>query len=178
MTPQGKGKSVKEILKRIDYFGSLSLTLSVRFYAPFVPFNVQSQSALRLLQFWYFWACVTTKVFRQVSLQPHINPVLTHIQWSNLAVIISITLACILAILFLIVEFFFAPEPVLSPSLLKQKIPLLVGASNILVPMCNFSIMYFFPMWFQTVILTNASTAGMRMIFLLFYIVNPTKIKI
>lgn len=26
--------------------------------------------------------------------------------------------------------------------------------------MCNFSVTYFFPMWFQTVMLTSASTAG------------------
>ena len=96
------------------------------------------------------------------SLQPHINPVLTPIQWSNPAVIISIILTCIFAILFLIVEFFIAPEPVLAPSLFKQKIPVLVGASNLLVSSCTFSIMYFFPMLFQTVMLTNASTAGMR----------------
>ena len=34
MTGQGKGKSAKEILKRIDYFGSLTLMLSVRFLIP------------------------------------------------------------------------------------------------------------------------------------------------
>ena len=38
------------------------------------------------------------------SLQPHINPVLTPIQSLNPAVIISITLACILAILFFIIK--------------------------------------------------------------------------
>ena len=32
MSEQGKGKSAKEILKRIDYFGSLSLMLAVRFH--------------------------------------------------------------------------------------------------------------------------------------------------
>jgi hypothetical protein len=39
MTTQGKGKSAKEILKRIDYFGSLFLMLSVHFYLPFIPVN-------------------------------------------------------------------------------------------------------------------------------------------
>ena len=39
------------------------------------------------------------------------------------------------------VEILVALEPVLAPaaSLLKQKIPVLVGASNFFVPMCNFS---------------------------------------
>ena len=103
------------------------------------------------------------------SVQQYIKSVLTPIQWSNPAVIISISLAFIFAILFLLIEFFIAPEPVLAPSLLKQKIPVLVGISNFLVAICNFSIMYFFPMWFQTVILTNASIAGMRNSFSLFY---------
>ena len=43
MAPQGKGKSAKDILKRIDYFGSLFLLLSVRFYVPFI-LGVKSQS--------------------------------------------------------------------------------------------------------------------------------------
>ena len=63
-------------------------------------------------------------------------------------------------LLFLLVELKLATEPVLVPSLLKQKIPVLVGVNNFLVAICNFSILYFFPMWFQTVMLTSASTAG------------------
>ena len=43
MTAQGKGKSPKEILKRIDYFGSLSLMFSVRVYVPLYSIDVQSQ---------------------------------------------------------------------------------------------------------------------------------------
>jgi len=41
-----------------------------------------------------------------------------------------------------------------------MKIPVLVGCSNFLVAMCNFSIMYFLPMWFVTVAGTSASIAG------------------
>ncbi|KAF8162661.1 vacuolar amino acid permease [Crassisporium funariophilum] len=84
--------------------------------------------------------------------------------WSHPAVIASITSAGVFAIVFLLVEFFVSPEPVLAPFLLKQKIPVLVGLSNFLVATCNFSIMYFFPMWFQTVIMTNASTAGLHLL--------------
>ena len=143
-----------------------------------LKFNLNLNLLQGCCNFGIFELALQRKSSGKFSLQLHINPVLTPIQWSNPAVIISITLACILAILFFIVEIFFAPEPVLAPSLLKQKIPLLVGVSNILVSMCNFSIMYFFPMWFQTVMLTNASTAGMRMFFSLFYFVNPTKKKL
>lgn len=71
-----------------------------------------------------------------------------------------LALGVIFFILFVLVELFIAPEPVLAPFLLKQKVPVLVGCSNFLVALCNFSVMYFFPMWFQTVLLTDASIAG------------------
>ena len=61
---------------------------------------------------------------------------------------------------FVYVELYIAPEPVLAPFLLKQKIPVLVGISNFLVATCNFTVMYNFPTWFQTVLLTSASEAG------------------
>ena len=63
-------------------------------------------------------------------------------------------------IAFLIVEIYVAPEPVMAPALLRQKVPVLVSASNFLVAACNFSVTYFFPMWFQVVTLESASTAG------------------
>jgi hypothetical protein len=63
-------------------------------------------------------------------------------------------------LLFLVVELKLAIEPMLAPFLLKERIPVLVGTSNFLVAFCNFSVMYFFPMWFQTVMLSSASTAG------------------
>lgn len=75
-------------------------------------------------------------------------------------VISTLVVAVVFFLLFLIVELKLAVEPVLAPFLLKQKIPVLVGASNFLVAFCNFSIMYFFPMWFQTVMLSSASIAG------------------
>ena len=62
--------------------------------------------------------------------------------------------------IFILVELYVAPEPVLAPFLLKKKIPVLVGISNFLVATCNFTIMYNFPTWFQTVLLTSASEAG------------------
>jgi hypothetical protein len=48
----------------------------------------------------------------------------------------------------------------MPPFLLKRKIPVLVGISNFLAAFCNYSIMYFFPMWFQTVMASSASIAG------------------
>ena len=63
-------------------------------------------------------------------------------------------------IMFVIFELRYSLEPMLAPFLLKQKIPVLVGINNFLVAQCNFAVMYFFPMWFETVTLTSAAIAG------------------
>ena len=61
-----------------------------------------------------------------------------------------------------------------TASFLDKKVPVLVGCSNALVAVCNLSATYFFPTWFQTVMLSSASTAGNtsiainRMFFILF----------
>jgi len=54
---------------------------------------------------------------------------------------------------------FLASDPVLAPFMLRQKIPVLVGASNFLSATCNFPINYFSLVWFQFVTLENATTA-------------------
>lgn len=81
-------------------------------------------------------------------------------KWSSPAVIVPLILSVVFFIVFVIFELYIAVEPVLAPSLLKQKIPVLVGISNFLVATCNFMVMYNFPTWFQTVLLTSASEAG------------------
>lgn len=83
--------------------------------------------------------------------------------WSNRWVHVPLALACIFSVVFILVEFLVASEPIMAPFLLKQKVPVLVGVSNFLVALCNFTVMYFFPMWFQTVTLTNATTAGLHL---------------
>jgi hypothetical protein len=88
---------------------------------------------------------------------------LTPMQWSDVTVYTPLAISFLSFFCFLLVEFFMAPEPVLPPSLLKQKIPILVGMSNFLVAMCNFTIAYFFPVWFETVGLTSASIAGVSL---------------
>ncbi|KAJ7765679.1 hypothetical protein B0H16DRAFT_1717597 [Mycena metata] len=72
-------------------------------------------------------------------------------------------MAFVFMALFFVVEIFVAPDPILAPVMLRQKVPLLVGVSNFLSATCNFSINYFFPVWFQTVTLESASTAGLHM---------------
>ncbi|KAH7890122.1 major facilitator superfamily domain-containing protein [Phlebopus sp. FC_14] len=124
VTP-GKGKSAKDVLKRIDWGGSFTLLITVGCFLVFLSMKYNEDYP-----------------------------------WSDPWVIVPLALAGLFLMVFLLVELLLAPEPILAPSLLKQKVPVLVGASNFLVSMCNFSIMYFFPMWFQTVALTSASIAG------------------
>ncbi|KAF9780435.1 vacuolar amino acid permease [Thelephora terrestris] len=128
VTP-GKGKTSKEVLKRIDY-GGIFTTLAWVF------------SALAFLSYRYN----------------------EQLPWDDTRVISTLAFAILFFLLFLLVELKLAVEPVLVPSLLKQKIPVLVGINNFLVAICNFSIMYFFPMWFQTVMLSSASTAGLHLL--------------
>ena len=79
--------------------------------------------------------------------------------------IIPLIFSAVFSISFVYAELYIAPEPVLAPFLLKQKIPVLVGISNFLVATCNFTVMYNFPTWFQTVLLPSASEAGAQLSF-------------
>ncbi|KAI0728869.1 MFS general substrate transporter [Fomitopsis betulina] len=129
VTPGEVSRSKREVLKRIDYGGSLTLLGAV----------------LSLLFF------LSTRFSEE-------RP------WSSPAVIVPLILSVVFFIVFVIFELYIAVEPVLAPSLLKQKIPVLVGISNFLVATCNFMVMYNFPTWFQTVLLTSASEAGAHLI--------------
>lgn len=46
-----------------------------------------------------------------------------------------------------------------------ERVPVLIGLSNALVAVCNLSVTYYYPTWFQTVMLSSASTAGQFYIF-------------
>ncbi|EKM83277.1 hypothetical protein AGABI1DRAFT_111711 [Agaricus bisporus var. burnettii JB137-S8] len=126
---EGKGKSTKEVLKRIDYGGSVALMSFVG-------------SILFFL----------SERFNQ------------NLPWGSPTVVGSIAAAIVSIITFLVIELYIAPEPIMAPYILKQRIPRLVGASNFLVANCNLTVMYFFPLWFQTVMLSNASTAGAHLL--------------
>ncbi|KZV90612.1 MFS general substrate transporter [Exidia glandulosa HHB12029] len=128
VTP-GSSKSAKEILKRIDYGGSILLLGFVLSLLCFLSFKYQAE-----------------------------------LQWDAPRVIGSLVFAGVSFIAFVLVELYVAPAPVLAPFLLKLRIPVLVGMSNFLVAFCNFAIMYFFPMWFETVALTSATVAGLHLL--------------
>ncbi|KAI0261793.1 major facilitator superfamily domain-containing protein [Gloeopeniophorella convolvens] len=128
-TTPGKGKSAKEVLKRIDYGGSASLLVAVLSFLVFLSTRFNDE-------------------------QP----------WDAPLVFVPLALAGLFLLIFVAFELRVAREPMLAPFLLKEKIPVLVGMSNFLVANCNFAVMYFFPMWFQTVALTSTSTAGLHLL--------------
>ncbi|KAH0584632.1 hypothetical protein H2248_010164 [Termitomyces sp. 'cryptogamus'] len=86
------------------------------------------------------------------------------LEWSEPSVWIPSVIAIVFLVLFLVNETYIAYEPVLPIRLLRRKIPFLVGCSNAFVAVCNFSIIYFFPLWFQTVMLSSTSTAGLHLL--------------
>ncbi|KAF7298294.1 Vacuolar amino acid permease [Mycena kentingensis (nom. inval.)] len=83
--------------------------------------------------------------------------------WSDAWVYLPFAGACTFLVLFLLAEVFVASDPVLAPSMLHAKVPVLIGASNFLSATCNFSVNYFAPVWFQVVMLESASIAGLHM---------------
>ncbi|KAF4615064.1 hypothetical protein D9613_003476 [Agrocybe pediades] len=128
VTP-GSGRSTSDILKRIDYGGTLTLLLAVG-------------SVLLFL---------STRFSEGLS-------------WSDPLVWVPCASAIIFTILFLVVEIYIAVEPILPTYLLTERVPVLVGFSNALVAVCNLSVTYYYPTWFQTVMLTSASTAGLHLL--------------
>ncbi|KAF7314935.1 Vacuolar amino acid permease [Mycena indigotica] len=123
-----KSKGTKEILKRIDYFGSLSLLTFVGGLVLFLSSKYNES-----------------------------------LPWLHPLVLIPLVIAAIFVVVFVVVELFVAVEPVMPISLLQQKIPVLVGASNFFANGCIFAVTYFFPLWFQVVKLQSASTAGLHL---------------
>ncbi|KAH9923694.1 MFS general substrate transporter [Epithele typhae] len=126
---QGGSKSTKQVLKRIDYGGTLTLLGTVLSFLIFLSTRFSEE-----------------------------HP------WSSPTVYVPLVLFVVFFVTFVVFELCIAPEPMLAPFLLRQRVPVLVGFSNFLVATCNFTVMYNFPTWFQTVLLTSASEAGAHLI--------------
>ncbi|KAB5594833.1 MFS transporter [Ceratobasidium theobromae] len=122
----GKGQCTKEIFKRIDYGGCISMFTSVGGLLFFLSFKYNQEYA-----------------------------------WDSAPVVTSLVIMIIATVAFVFIELKLAPEPMLAPFLLCQTVPVVVGCSIALVSMCNFSTMYFLPIWFETVQLQSASVAGL-----------------
>ncbi|KAF9238263.1 major facilitator superfamily domain-containing protein [Melanogaster broomeanus] len=83
--------------------------------------------------------------------------------WTDTRVIVPLAISVISLALFVVIERYVAPEPVIPASLLTERVPVLVALSNYFTALCNFSVMYFLPLWFQTVQLDSASRAGLHL---------------
>ncbi|KAF8162685.1 major facilitator superfamily domain-containing protein [Crassisporium funariophilum] len=128
VTP-GTGRNTKDILRRIDYGGTLTLLGAVGSFLLFLSMRYSEG-----------------------------------LPWSDYSVWAPFAASIAFSILFVLIEVYVAIEPVLPPYLLMQKVPVLVGCSNALVAVCNLSVTYYFPTWFQTVMLSSASTAGLHLL--------------
>ncbi|KAG9123308.1 hypothetical protein FRC07_015125, partial [Ceratobasidium sp. 392] len=128
VTP-GRGKSTKEILKRIDYGGCTAMFTGVGALLFFLSFKYNQE-----------------------------------FPWDSPHVVTSLIIMVVSVVAFLFIELRLAPEPMLAPSLLHQKVPVIIGCSNALVSMNNFAMMYFYPMWFETVQLRSAGVAGAHLL--------------
>lgn len=137
------------MLKRIDYAGTLTLFVSVRSFIPFLTRYLH----LPFCQVLCFLIFLSER-YQAAEPQPFVS---LHVLGALVGGIVSF-------LLFILAELLVAREPVLAPWLLRQRVPLLVGTSNMFVAICNFSMMYFFPLWFETVCLDNASVAGAHML--------------
>lgn len=128
VTP-GRGKSAKEVLKRIDYGGCLAIFTAVGSLLFFFSFKYNQEYP-----------------------------------WDSAQVVTSLVITAVAAVAFVFIELKLAYEPMLAPALLRQTVPVIVGISNALVSMCNFAMMYFYPMWFETVQLRSAGVAGAHLL--------------
>ncbi|KZO95661.1 MFS general substrate transporter [Calocera viscosa TUFC12733] len=84
--------------------------------------------------------------------------------WSSPEVIATLSLALAFAAIFVLTQLYVSPEPVLSRKLLRMRTPMIVGANNFLVAVCNFGVTFYFPVWFETVALKSAAEAGMHLL--------------
>ncbi|KAG8729157.1 hypothetical protein FRC12_021221, partial [Ceratobasidium sp. 428] len=128
VTP-GRGKSVREVLKRIDYGGCAAMFMTIGSLLFFLSFKYNQEYP-----------------------------------WDSAHVVTSLVIMVVSAVAFVFIELKLSPEPMLAPSLLRQTVPVIVGCSNALVAMSNFAMMYFYPMWFETVQLRSAGVAGAHLL--------------
>jgi len=85
-------------------------------------------------------------------------------EWDDKRVVGTIALSATAFITFIVLELWVVPAPVLAPFLLRQKVPVLVSVSNMLIAYCNFAIMYHVPIFFELVFLTSSTEAGMHLL--------------
>ncbi|GAA6047387.1 hypothetical protein JCM3770_001279 [Rhodotorula araucariae] len=125
----GQGKSKREMIRRIDYLGSLTLVTSLGSLLFSLSFkndrNLPWSSG-------YVWAPLITFVISGIA--------------------------------FVLVEAFWSPEPVMPLRILKDRNGLFVALANFTVSFVSFSILYFYPQFFEIVKQKSASAAGAHLL--------------
>ncbi|GAA5892113.1 hypothetical protein JCM5296_004065 [Sporobolomyces johnsonii] len=125
----GQGKSKREMVRRIDYLGSLTLVLSLG--SLLVSLSIKNDRN-----------------------QPWSNPLV----WGPLIVFAVSTVA------FILIEAYWSAEPVMPLRILKERNGLFVALISFTVSFVSFSILYFYPQFFQIVQQKTASQAGAHLL--------------
>ncbi|GAA5983531.1 hypothetical protein JCM10908_000321 [Rhodotorula pacifica] len=125
----GQGKSKREMVRRIDYFGSLTLVI-----------------ALGSLIF-----ALSYKNDRNLP-------------WSSPLVWVPLIVFVVFGIAFGLVEAYYSAEPVMPLRLLKTRNGLFVAFANLTLSWVSFSILYFYPVFFEIVKQNSASRAGAHLL--------------
>ncbi|GAA6060890.1 hypothetical protein JCM10212_000173 [Sporobolomyces blumeae] len=126
---QGQGKSKREMIRRIDYLGSLTLVLGLG------------------------------SLLFALSLKNDRNE-----PWSSPLVWVPLIVFAISTIAFVLVEAYYSAEPVMPLRILKDRNGLFVGLINFTVSFVSFSILYFYPQFFEIVQQKTASQAGAHLL--------------
>ncbi|KAH9482854.1 Multidrug resistance protein fnx1 [Psilocybe cubensis] len=85
-------------------------------------------------------------------------------RWSDPIIVGLFSASVIFAFLFVWVEKFWAPYPVMPLRLITQRTPLAVSLSNLLTSMSAFSMLYNAPLYFAAVRLNSAAVAGLHLL--------------
>lgn len=125
----GQGKSKREMLRRIDYLGSLTLVISLGS----LIFSLSYKNDRNL-------------------------------PWSSPFVWAPLISFVISGIAFGLVEAFYSAEPVMPLRLLKTRNGLFVAFANLTLSWVSFSILYFYPLFFEIVKQNSASRAGAHLL--------------
>jgi len=84
--------------------------------------------------------------------------------WSNPWIVGLFVSSAVFLILFILVERFWAPYPVMPMRLITQRTPLAVSISNLLISMTAFSMLYNAPLYFSAVRLNSSAVAGLHLL--------------
>ncbi|KIY71564.1 MFS general substrate transporter [Cylindrobasidium torrendii FP15055 ss-10] len=87
-----------------------------------------------------------------------------HLPWSNPQVYGYLAASVSCMILFIAVEAYAVPEPVMPLSMLKMRTPGWVALNNFLVAVLSFSTIYTVPLYFTAFLLRSSSNAGAHLI--------------